>query len=109
MLYYPHFDASGSVGSLLPNCNAKLVDENGKDITGFEVRGELCVRVPLLFQSTFRMKKQIGGVGMRKGIFILAMLPFVGTARWASCGILLTGRRFVVFPGKAETSRIFFF
>jgi 4-coumarate--CoA ligase len=53
MLYYPHFDASGSVGPLLPNCDAKLVDEDGKDVTAFGVRGELCVRGPIIVNGYF--------------------------------------------------------
>jgi 4-coumarate--CoA ligase len=53
MLYYPGEDTSGSVGCLLPNCDAKLVDEEGKDITGFNVRGELCVRGPIIVKGYF--------------------------------------------------------
>jgi 4-coumarate--CoA ligase len=53
MLYYPESDSSGSVGRFLPNCDAKLIDENGTDITAFDVRGELCVRGPIIVKGYF--------------------------------------------------------
>ncbi|KAF2029185.1 acetyl-CoA synthetase-like protein [Setomelanomma holmii] len=36
-------DDTGSVGKLMPNTDIKLVDEEGKDITAYDVRGEVCV------------------------------------------------------------------
>ena len=46
-------DTTGSVGAMLPNMDAKLVDEDGKDITDYDVRGELCVRGPLVIKGYF--------------------------------------------------------
>ncbi|KAI1392337.1 acetyl-CoA synthetase-like protein [Hypoxylon trugodes] len=36
----------GSSGSLAPGCRAKLINEDGKEITGYEERGELWVQSP---------------------------------------------------------------
>ncbi|KXH41281.1 4-coumarate-CoA ligase 2 [Colletotrichum salicis] len=38
-------DDTGSVGRLAPNCDCKLVDEEGKEV-GFGEPGELCIRGP---------------------------------------------------------------
>lgn len=53
MVYYPEHDPSGSVGRLLPNHDAKLVDEEGRDITEYDVAGELCVRGPLVVRGYY--------------------------------------------------------
>ncbi|CAO2657070.1 Nn.00g058730.m01.CDS01 [Neocucurbitaria sp. VM-36] len=53
MLHYPEYDATGSVGRLLPNLDAKLVDDKDSDITDFDVAGELCVRGPLIVNGYF--------------------------------------------------------
>ncbi|KAF2806774.1 AMP-binding enzyme [Mytilinidion resinicola] len=47
-------DFLGSVGRLVPNMEAKLIDHNGKDISQYDVRGELCVRVPLVIEGYFQ-------------------------------------------------------
>lgn len=39
-------DGSGTIGVLLPNTEAKLVDDEGKEVTAEGERGELCVRGP---------------------------------------------------------------
>lgn len=49
---YGH-ETSGSVGKMLPNMDAKLCDDDGKDITADDVRGELCVRGPLVFNGYY--------------------------------------------------------
>lgn len=49
---YGH-ELSGSVGQMLPNMDAKLCDDDGKDVTAFDVRGELCVRGPLVVQGYY--------------------------------------------------------
>lgn len=51
---YPQEEPTGSVGQPLPNIDTKLVDDDGKDITDFDKRGELCVRGPLVFQGYFQ-------------------------------------------------------
>ncbi|KAL2881247.1 hypothetical protein SGCOL_003538 [Colletotrichum sp. CLE4] len=38
-------DDNGSVGRLVPNCDCKLVDDEGKEV-GFGESGELCIRGP---------------------------------------------------------------
>jgi 4-coumarate--CoA ligase len=52
-LRYPTFDNTGSVGTPLPNLDIKLVDDAGKDISGFDVRGELCIRGPTVIRGYF--------------------------------------------------------
>lgn len=51
MVHYPEHDPTGSVGRFLPNHDAKLVDDDGRDITDFDVAGELCVRGPLIVKG----------------------------------------------------------
>lgn len=53
MCHYPEHDATGSVGRFLPNMDAKLVDDEGRDITGYDVRGELCARGPLIVKGYY--------------------------------------------------------
>lgn len=43
---YPEHDVTGSVGRLCPGLDVKLVDDEGRDITGYDVRGEMCIRGP---------------------------------------------------------------
>lgn len=50
---YPYHDTTGSVGWPIPNLDVKLVDDDGKDITGYDVRGELCVRGPTVIKGYF--------------------------------------------------------
>jgi 4-coumarate--CoA ligase len=54
MCYYPRHDDTGSVGPVIPNCDVKLVDENGKDVTGHGVSGELCIRGPIIVKGYHR-------------------------------------------------------
>ncbi|KAF1997783.1 acetyl-CoA synthetase-like protein [Amniculicola lignicola CBS 123094] len=49
----PEDDATGSVGRFLPNLDVKLVDEEGRDITAAETRGELCLRGPTITPGYF--------------------------------------------------------
>lgn len=53
MFRYPLADTTGSVGTMLAGVDAKLVDDNGKDISGYGVRGELCVRGPIVIGGYF--------------------------------------------------------
>jgi 4-coumarate--CoA ligase len=52
-LRYPGFDTTGSVGYAIPDLDIKLVDDDGKDISGYDVRGELCVRGPTVVRGYF--------------------------------------------------------
>jgi 4-coumarate--CoA ligase len=53
MVHYPEHDLTGSVGRFLPNHDSKLVDDEGNDITDYDVAGELCVRGPLIVKGYF--------------------------------------------------------
>ncbi|KAF2732344.1 acetyl-CoA synthetase-like protein [Polyplosphaeria fusca] len=58
LFYYPESDDTGSVGSrFMPNTDVKLVDDEGKDVTDFDVRGELCVRGPTVIRGYFNNEK----------------------------------------------------
>ncbi|KAI9736311.1 MAG: hypothetical protein M1834_001197 [Cirrosporium novae-zelandiae] len=50
---YPEDDDTGSVGRLIPGLEAKLIDETGNDISGYEVCGELCLRGPSITPGYF--------------------------------------------------------
>nr|OQO31797.1 hypothetical protein B0A51_00699 [Rachicladosporium sp. CCFEE 5018] len=52
-LRYPEYDTTGSVGYPLPNIDLKLVDDNGADISEYDVRGELCIRGPTVIRGYF--------------------------------------------------------
>ncbi|KAL4894993.1 AMP-binding enzyme [Aspergillus ambiguus] len=53
MFPYPEQDDTGSVGRLIPNLEAKLVDDAGNNISAYGVRGELCVRGPTVTPGYF--------------------------------------------------------
>lgn len=58
LFYYPDSDETGSVGNtFMPNTDVKLVDDEGNDITGYDVRGELCVRGPTVVRCYFNNEK----------------------------------------------------
>jgi len=44
MFHWSEHDDTGSVGRMLPSIDAKLVDDDGSDISAYDVQGELCVR-----------------------------------------------------------------
>lgn len=46
-------EITGSVGKMLPNMDAKLVDDDGNDISADDTQGELCVRGPLVTRGYF--------------------------------------------------------
>lgn len=50
---FPQSDATGSVGRPIPNLDMKLVDDAGNDISAYDVRGELCVRGPVVVRRYF--------------------------------------------------------
>jgi len=47
-------DGSGTIGLLLPNTDAKLVDDEGKEVTAEGERGELCVRGPQMLMHYWK-------------------------------------------------------
>ncbi|KAJ4286666.1 hypothetical protein N0V90_012918 [Kalmusia sp. IMI 367209] len=48
---YGESDDTASVGRFLPNLDVKLLDDEGRDITSFGVRGELAIRGPTIFRG----------------------------------------------------------
>ncbi|KAK5280818.1 hypothetical protein LTR20_002260 [Exophiala xenobiotica] len=50
---YPEDDVTGSVGRVRPGIDAKLVDDAGRDISGYDVRGELCIKGPTVIREYF--------------------------------------------------------
>ena len=50
---YPNHDDTGSIGVPLANLDMKLTDDDGNDITDYNVRGELCVRGPTVIKGYF--------------------------------------------------------
>ncbi|RAL63247.1 hypothetical protein DID88_004325 [Monilinia fructigena] len=57
--YYGEDDTTGSVGRMLPNIDAKIIDEEGNDITAYDVSGELCVRGPTVISGYLDRKKEL--------------------------------------------------
>lgn len=49
-------DTTGSVGALLPECEARIVDDEGRDVEPGK-RGEMLVRGPVLFKSYYKNEK----------------------------------------------------
>lgn len=45
---WPEKDFTGSVGRPIPNIDMKIIDDDGVDITDYNVTGELCVRGPTI-------------------------------------------------------------
>ncbi|KAK6378940.1 hypothetical protein LTS17_006643 [Exophiala oligosperma] len=50
---YPEDDVTGSVGRVRPGIDVKLVDDEGKDISGYDVTGELCIKGPTVIKEYF--------------------------------------------------------
>ncbi|KAJ1705643.1 AMP dependent ligase/synthetase [Aspergillus flavus] len=50
---YPEKDETGSIGRLVPNVEAKLIDDQGRNITAYNVPGELCIRGPTVTPGYF--------------------------------------------------------
>lgn len=55
--YYPEHDTTGSVGRPMPGLDVKITDDQDKDITGYNVKGELCVRGPIVIPEYFNNPK----------------------------------------------------
>ncbi|KAL6245817.1 hypothetical protein RBB50_006970 [Rhinocladiella similis] len=50
---YPEDDVTGSVGRVRPGIDVKLVDDQGKDVSGHDVTGELCIKGPTVIKGYF--------------------------------------------------------
>ncbi|KAF2741390.1 acetyl-CoA synthetase-like protein [Polyplosphaeria fusca] len=55
---YPENDDTASVGRFVPNMDVKLIDDDGNDISGYNVRGELCVRAPTVIRGYLGVPQQ---------------------------------------------------
>jgi long-subunit acyl-CoA synthetase (AMP-forming) len=79
MCYYPEHDASGSVGPVIPNCDIKLVDDAGSDITGIgkEVRGELCIRGPIIVKGYYKNEEANRGSWDTEGFFHTGDIAYI--------------------------------
>ncbi|KAH8657430.1 4-coumarate-CoA ligase-like protein [Tricladium varicosporioides] len=53
MFYYPEDDETGSVGRMVPGCDAKIINDEDEDITTYDTPGELCVRGPIVIEGYF--------------------------------------------------------
>ncbi|PYH81200.1 AMP-binding enzyme [Aspergillus uvarum CBS 121591] len=53
MFPYPEGDDTGSVGRLVPNVEAKLVNDDGENVSAYDVAGELCIRGPTVTPGYF--------------------------------------------------------
>lgn len=53
MNFFPKYDPTGSVGWFVPTLDAKIVDDDGNDISDWGARGELCVRGPIIVNGYF--------------------------------------------------------
>ncbi|PKY00040.1 putative AMP-binding enzyme [Aspergillus campestris IBT 28561] len=51
---YPQTDDSGSVGVLIPNVEAKLVDNNDTNISAYNTPGEICLRGPTIIPGYYK-------------------------------------------------------
>lgn len=53
MFPYSESDDTGSVGRPIPNLDIKIADDEGRDITAYNVPGEICVRGPTVIPGYF--------------------------------------------------------
>ncbi|EXJ60273.1 hypothetical protein A1O7_04425 [Cladophialophora yegresii CBS 114405] len=51
MFPWPEDDTTGAVGRPIPGVDIKLVDDDGKDITAYDVPGEMCARGPTVISG----------------------------------------------------------
>ncbi|KAJ9637043.1 hypothetical protein H2204_004967 [Knufia peltigerae] len=111
---YPEQDLTGSVGRLLANCDAKIVDDFGNDIsgdkdkTGADVRGELCVRGPIIVPGYHRNPDANHRDWDSDGYFHTGDIAFCdsNTKKWYIVGRkkeLIKVRGFQVAPTELES------
>lgn len=81
---YPEHDITGSVGRPLPNLDLKLVDNDGKDISGYGVRGELCIRGPTVVRGYFENPEAKKRLWDEDGYFHTGDIAYIeeGTEQW---------------------------
>ena len=67
-----------SPGRFLPNLDAKIVDEDGRDIIGFGVVGELCVRGPMIVKEYYENEEANRGGWDEDGYFHTGDVAYCG-------------------------------
>lgn len=77
MFHYPEPDSTGAVGRMLPNVDAKLVDDDGNDISDYDVRGELCVRGPIVIAGYFNNPEANAKDWDKDGFFHTGDIAFI--------------------------------
>ncbi|KAK6587215.1 hypothetical protein PZA11_000505 [Diplocarpon coronariae] len=108
MFYFPEDDTTGSVGRMLPNVDAKIIDEEGNDITGYDVRGELCVRGPIVVKGYLENPKANAESFDADGFFRTGDIAYCDskTKKWYVVDRkkdLIKVRGFQVAPPELET------
>lgn len=83
MFFFGESDTSGSVGRFLPNIDVKLVDDDGNDISGYGVRGELCVRGPTVTKGYY-MNDEMNRKDFKDGYWYTGDIVFCDekTRKW---------------------------
>ncbi|TID19700.1 AMP-binding enzyme domain-containing protein [Venturia nashicola] len=110
MLYYPGQDESGSVGPVIPNCDVKLVDGEGRDITAVGVRGELCIRGPIIVNKYHKNEEANKASWDAEGYFCTGDVAFFGKDEGEGRPIYIVDRKkelikvrgFQVAPAELE-------
>lgn len=62
-------EITGSVGRMLPNMSVKICDDDGNDISADNIRGEICVKGPLVCQGYYLNPEANGRDWDREGYF----------------------------------------
>ncbi|KAK6435827.1 hypothetical protein LTR95_007982 [Oleoguttula sp. CCFEE 5521] len=93
-LRYPEYDTTGSVGYPLPNIDLKLIDDNGTDISDYDVRGELCIRGPTVIRGYFENEEANNRDFDKDGYFHTGDIAYVDE--------LIKVRGFQVVPPELE-------
>ncbi|CZS94648.1 related to 4-coumarate--CoA ligase [Rhynchosporium graminicola] len=108
MFHYPEDDVSGSVGRMLLLLDSKIVDDDGRDITDYDVRGELCVRGPTIVKGYFENPKANAESFDSEGFFKTGDIVYCDskTKKWYIVDRkkeLIKVRGFQVAPPELET------
>jgi acyl-CoA synthetase (AMP-forming)/AMP-acid ligase II len=77
IFYHPEMDTSGGVGRMLPNHDAKVVDDDGNDVTAYGVVGELCVRGPCIVPRYYGNEKVTNECWDKDGYFHTGDMAYI--------------------------------
>lgn len=104
---WPEQDSTGSIGRPLPNLDIKLVDDDGKDISGYDVLGEICIRGPTVVSGYFENPEANARDWDDEGYFHTGDVVYVDgkTKKWYIADRkkeLIKVRGFQVAPGELE-------